>query len=337
MHKEIIQARQEVICQALKDFPKISKHGIAKVLFARHPELFETQEMARSTVRYYAGAKGEMLRKKKRTIKIQLVQKTANAYEGFPEGETCFKDGWYPINFGESKTLILSDIHAPYHNKEALIAALKYGQKEGCTDVLINGDLIDCHSLSDFCRDPRKKSFAQELIVVKDIMKRIRDLFSGDIAFKLGNHEERYERFMYRAAPQLLDLDAFEMENLLEAEDIGFKVIKDKRRIKIGKLWVIHGHELPRGMTDPVNPARGLYLKAKTTAICGHWHRTSEHTETSMDDDMITCWSTGCLCDLRPEYAPINKWNHGFATVTVIDKQGNFEVDNHRIYNGKVL
>jgi hypothetical protein len=42
------------------------------------------------------------------------------------------------------------------------------------------------------------------------------------------------------------------------------------------------------------------------------------------------CWSTGCLCDLTPEYARVNRWNWGFATVTV-DTAGSFDVDNYRI------
>lgn len=44
----------------------------------------------------------------------------------------------------------------------------------------------------------------------------------------------------------------------------------------------------------------------------------------------VFCWSTGCLCDLRPEYARINKWNHGFAAVTVHD-DGSFDVSNQRV------
>lgn len=46
-------------------------------------------------------------------------------------------------------------------------------------------------------------------------------------------------------------------------------------------------------------------------------------------------WSTGCLCDLHPDYAPLNKWNHGFAFVEVFNG-GKFEVQNLFISDGKV-
>jgi hypothetical protein len=47
------------------------------------------------------------------------------------------------------------------------------------------------------------------------------------------------------------------------------------------------------------------------------------------------CFSTGCLCDLRPAYAVLNKWNHGGAIVTV-HEGGEFDVTNFRIASGKV-
>jgi hypothetical protein len=50
----------------------------------------------------------------------------------------------------------------------------------------------------------------------------------------------------------------------------------------------------------------------------------------------VFCWSTGCLCDLRPEYARYAKWNHGHAVVNV-EPDGQFQVQNFRITaEGKV-
>jgi hypothetical protein len=42
-----------------------------------------------------------------------------------------------------------------------------------------------------------------------------------------------------------------------------------------------------------------------------------------------------CLCELHPDYMPINKHHHGFAHVRVMDS-GEFEVSNYRIVNGKI-
>jgi len=44
----------------------------------------------------------------------------------------------------------------------------------------------------------------------------------------------------------------------------------------------------------------------------------------------------GCLCELHPAYAPINKWSHGGAFVALW-KNGDFEVTNKRILHGRVV
>jgi hypothetical protein len=50
----------------------------------------------------------------------------------------------------------------------------------------------------------------------------------------------------------------------------------------------------------------------------------------------VFCWSTGCLADLRPEYARLNKYNWGFAAVDV-HADGSFDVQNMRITKGGVV
>jgi hypothetical protein len=88
-------------------------------------------------------------------------------------------------------------------------------------------------------------------------------------------------------------------------------------------------------MTNPVNPARGLYMRAHKTSLCNHYHQSSEHTEGSINNDIVTCWSGGCLCDLHPEYLPLNKWNLGFTEI--YNDDGYFTVNNRKIINYKLV
>ena len=98
-----------------------------------------------------------------------------------------------------------------------------------------------------------------------------------------------------------------------------------------------HGHLNIKGIFAPVNPARGVFLKAKTSLLIGHCHQVSEHTETTLKGKLISCWSTGCLCTLYQPYDPHNtKHSHGFAHVTV-QKNGDYSVYNKRIFNGVIL
>ena len=87
----------------------------------------------------------------------------------------------------------------------------------------------------------------------------------------------------------------------------------------------------------PVNSARGLYLKTKQSTICGHVHKIAEHTETNLEAEVTTTWTTGCLCELSPDYAPFaNNYSHGFAHIKV-NEDRDYSVKNFRIYKGKIL
>ena len=233
--------------------------------------------------------------------------------------------------------LFINDIHLPYHSITALNVALKYGFEKKVNTVFINGDLIDFYAVSRFQKDPRKRNLGNEIKTTRDFLAVLRKIFpKAKIFFKLGNHDVRWEHYLIEKAPELLGLDEFNLESILKLADHDITMIPDKQIVHIGKLTALHGHELGTSIMSPVNIARGLYLKAKDNAICGHHHQTSEHTEPNINGKVVTCWSVACLSELHPDYAPINKYTHGFAHVKVVDEEGNFEVTNMRIINGKL-
>jgi len=84
-----------------------------------------------------------------------------------------------------------------------------------------------------------------------------------------------------------------------------------------------------------VNPAPTLSLSIKRPAICRPLHRTTENISKVYDGDSIVTYSTGCLCELEPDYMPINEWNLGFAIIEMLGG-GEFSVRNKKIVNGKI-
>jgi len=234
------------------------------------------------------------------------------------------------------KVLCLYDVHIPYHSIEALTAAIDYGKKENVDCIFLGGDIIDCFKLSRFVKDPSKRNFAEELSLFKEFINVLeREFPKAKKIYKIGNHEERYQHFLFEKAKELVGVDEFNLDNIIKSRANNIEIVKDKRITNFNGLNIIHGHEFSSGFFSPVNVARGLYLRGKTSAIQGHSHQSSEHTESDMNGKITTTWSVGCLCELHPEYAPINKWNHGFA---VLHKTSSgFDVDNKRIYKGKVL
>ena len=234
--------------------------------------------------------------------------------------------------------LVLSDLHIPYHEEQAVQAAVEAGMDAGAVGVLLNGDILDYHELSDYDKDPTAPRYREERECGLAFFAYLRARFpKADTIYKAGNHEERLERYVMRRAPALFGLELISLPALMELDRFGVKWVGDKRVVRLGKLNVLHGHEYTdRQVASPVNPARGLFLKTKGNALCGHHHQTSEHHEPTITGRPQGCWSTGCLCQLCPQWKPLNKWGHGFALVRV-DSGGGFHVRNLRILDGKVV
>jgi predicted phosphodiesterase len=234
------------------------------------------------------------------------------------------------------KVGILSDIHCPYHDDQALGAAVEHLQGHGIDALLLNGDFADFYSVSRHEKNPKHRNFLAELEQVQQLLRWLRGQFPDiKIVAKSGNHEERWEKWLWQHAPELSASPIMGLDNWLGLGELGIELVADKRIIMAGGLPILHGHEKGNGISSPVNQARGAYMRLHHTVLEGHGHRTSTHSEPDMMGTETVCFSTGCLCDLRPAYAPLNKWNHGAALVTVRDG-GEFDVENFRIASGRV-
>lgn len=324
----------EIAKEYRSKYPDMPTLKLARIMYNENKLLFKDVEDVRSKVRYIEGKSGVTARKKiqKDSPFLKVEDRPKNPYN-LPESDETI---YIPYVLNAKKVLLLSDIHIPYHSIEALTAVFDFAKKEKPDTILLNGDTLDFFGLSKFCKDPRKRSFASELSAFKQLFCIIQKLFpEAKIIFKIGNHEERYMNFLYQKAKELVGVDEFELENIIKARANGIEIVSDKRIIQGNGLNIIHGHEFASGFFSPVNVARGLFLRGKTSAIQGHNHQSSEHTESDMNGKITTTWSTGCLCELHPEYMPINKWNLGFAIVEMSDTD--FEVRNKRIYKGKIL
>ena len=254
-----------------------------------------------------------------------------NKYElpdSYQEDYTPYKCPFY------DNWLVMSDIHIPYHNIPAISELIDYGIQKNIKAILLNGDLMDCYMLSKFNPDPRMRRFKDELDATMEFLDSLQKYTGARIFFKLGNHEERLEKLLIVKAPELLDCTDFELNVLLRLGERHIEYIKDKRVVYIGKLPILHGHEI--GISNAiVNPARSLFLKTFHSGVMGHLHITSQHNEQALNGKIISTWSMGHLGDPHPKYRPLNRWNHGGMRIEV-DRDGNYEVINLRLIGNKV-
>lgn len=307
---------------------------LARIIYKENSAAFTDQEHARAVLRHIEGKMGDSNRHKADPRFFREEHRPTNPYKLPDSDEETYEP--YVIT-GHKRVLVINDIHLPYHNIEAITACFNYAKKEKPDAIFVNGDLLDFHSISYFEKDPRKKHFAQELDMFKLFFETLQKTFKCRVYFKFGNHEERYESYLFKKAKELVGVEEFELENIIKARAQGIEVIKDKRIVMMNELPFIHGHETGRGIFNPVNTARGLFLRAKHSAVQGDSHTTSEHTEPDILGKIMTTWSVGALCGLTPKWLPINKWNHGFAIIDLDSNKHDFEFRNFRIYKGKVL
>lgn len=320
--------KADVVRQYRTKHPDWPNKKLARVIYQKENALFNSEEAVRTVVRSISG----QARGKQYVVTHPTEPRPYNPYKLPDSDQTIFEP--YILR-GHKRVVLFSDIHIPYHSIDAITAALDFCKKEKPDALILNGDALDFHGLSRFNKDPRKKHFAQELETWRQMFDVFQRTLKCKIYYKIGNHEERYEHYLWMKAGELIGVEEFELVSLLQARAKGIEVIGGKTIIQAGSLNIIHGHEFGSSVFSPVNIARGLYLKGKVSAIQGHNHQVSEHTEPDMNGDIVTTWSQGCMCELHPEYLPINKWAHGFA---IVDLDGDdFSVRNKRIWKGKVL
>ena len=311
-----------------KDIPSLTA---AKALYKKYPELWGSVEHCRGTVRLVRGTSGKQNKKALKDNSLFQAPKKSTTWYLPPSDANKRED--FDVPSGVSRLGVLSDIHLPYHDESAVRASVQYLKEKKIDALLLNGDTLDFYALSSHEKDPRKRRFSEEIQIFKDFIKWIKQELNCPIYFKMGNHEYRYERYMMIKAPELLDVSSFSISEILEFGANGIIEIKSRTRVRAGKFTIYHGHEF-RG-SGGVNPARWLSLKAKISAMVGHFHKASEHVWKDSNDNIYSCYSLGCLCEMFPEYLPENEWTHGFAFIE-LNKDGSYVVHNKKIINGRV-
>lgn len=294
---------------------------------------FKDLEEARYRLRYIENKVGSSKRLKNKDINIP--DRPKNPYN-LPESHKTVREPFI-LPKACNNILLISDLHIPYHDNEAITLAFQFGQSKNVNTIFINGDLLDFHQLSNYQKDLKKRSVKQEFDAAKEFLVCLRKAFPNAIIYWLkGNHCVRYEKWLMTKVYEIFDDEYYHLENRLRLNEEKINLLDDKTLVKAGKLSITHGHHLMKGFFSPVNSARGAWMKAKQSVIISHVHKVSQHPEVDMDGNVFSCWSTGCLCETKPDYSPlVANYQLGFAHIEV-DKEETYSVHNYQIINGKI-
>lgn len=94
-------------------------------------------------------------------------------------------------------TLVIGDIHAPYTHRSYLAHCQRVYREWGCGHVVIIGDEIDAHALSDHDHDPDLPSSGDELkAAIRGLKPWYRAFPKAKVC--IGNHTARWYRKAYK-------------------------------------------------------------------------------------------------------------------------------------------
>ena len=323
----------DIIKSYLDQYPNLANMTLAKKIYNENKIKFTTLEYVRERIRYYRGACGL---KKLQTLKTDkyLNQEKLEKKYNLPKS---IKQKYKPYKIIGNRGLIFADVHIPFQNNDAIETMFNYTINKNLDFIIILGDLIDCFDISSFNKEPNKVRLRKEIELAKKFLQELTRIYpKAKIYYKFGNHCKRYDTYLINHAPELYDISEIKLNVLLDLYNLGINYIEEERYIDLMGLYLLHGHEMKRSIINPINAARGLYLRTKTTSLVAHFHQKSEHPAKTISGKIQTCWSIGCLCQLNPKWLPINDWENGFALYERYD-HNYWGIDNKKIIKNRVV
>lgn len=106
------------------------------------------------------------------------------------------------------KILELNDIHAPFHNEEALAQAIN--DNRDADECWIGGDLLDLFGVSRYPKSRMAFSLVEEFQAGRMIIKTLAETFPI-VRVMSGNHDERWQKYLVakNIPPDVLDFMKF--------------------------------------------------------------------------------------------------------------------------------
>lgn len=312
-----------------KKFPEVDRWSLRRIrrdYYANLPTDHVTQD------RLLSGQMVELPRAAQEAIKAGFFRPIIVNVNEVPTAKPRFKKAGYEV-------LVISDLHAPKHDPDALDVILQISQSVKIDEMVINGDGLDVQALAKYPPAAgRPMRWVEERVDAVKPFALIRGTHPKlPITYIPGNHDHRVGKFMASVAPQLQGL--FPTEQILGLDSFGFKWHDGALLFADNRLMIKHGTSVKGAAGYTVT---GEVSKAGMSVIMGHTHRRSlvevtHAVQRIRGEAPLVGVELGCLCDLRADYVAaedVANWQQGAAMVTIYDDY-DFDVELIKIFNGK--
>lgn len=218
------------------------------------------------------------------------------------------------------RTAIISDVHIPLQHQSSYRAFFEWLEVSSVDHLVLLGDMVDLAGIGRFEKHGDEILPADEIkALVAEINKLSR--FAKRVTYSMGNHEQRYDRFIRGANPHMVKgLKGLTFRDQCTAMGLHPSVVWHEESVAVGPLKVgnfilRHGHVGSGRFGSGINPAHTALKKTYGyNLIEGHHHRADYATATAFGK-LVTCIANPCLAS-NQDYAGVNaNWQRGFTVL----------------------
>lgn len=246
------------------------------------------------------------------------------------------------MNTETETTVVFGDVHGIYVDRKAWDITLQIIKDLKPARVVINGDFMDCYSISRFDKDPnRGYNLQDEFDQANLLLDELQLVFKGEIIYVEGNHEARVKKYLWGNAPEISSLVSLTVEGRLFLDERKIKYIPSRGRsayYQLGKIKIGH---FDVALQSSGASEKKLVLRYGCTVLQGHHHKLGEFYK-SFDGDVVVGVGTGCLCSLNPEYCSDPDWHQGVIVINKVVGRNRFHIQtvpiikHETLFNGKI-
>jgi UDP-2,3-diacylglucosamine pyrophosphatase LpxH len=146
------------------------------------------------------------------------------------------------------RSVILSDIHFPFEDKQVVRVVLNFIANYKPSHVFLNGDIIDFMAISHFDKDPKRLLKLQEEIdTVYEFLRHLREITGADtnIIYIEGNHENRLQRYLLQH-PELSSLRSMHPRILFRLDELNIRWVSQAEKEMFHGILVTHGTKVAK-------------------------------------------------------------------------------------------